>query len=624
MNLAPGTVVPPIVRDFRRIWPQLLAAYIVAGVAIAVIVTPATAIAIRLILALSGNTVVADLEILEFALSPIGLASIIAVAGLTVAVGILSASVLAVIAHGASGDRQVGWLEAIRFVAGRHWSILRLAIRVVTVAAMVVLPVVVVLLVVYERTLTEFDIYFYVRTRPPEFVRALWIAGVLGAIAGAVLLRLVIGWTVALPRLLFDGDAPGRALSTSRTAVDGHRRAIGAWLVAWAAAGLAASAVAAALIVGIGRLVIPQNGSLTAVAATAAAILSVNWAVTWLIGFVSSSLLMLLIVRLYALLSGPTLPRRDFPASPPLGERAQWDLPRLRPLAAVLLAGGAVVVTAFLLTRDLGLEDRVEIAAHRGFKVVAPENTLAAMEAAIAAGADWVELDVQETADGTVVVLHDRDLMRVGGIRLEVHEATMEKLAGIDVGSWFDPEFASQRVPTLDQVLALCKDRIRVIIELKYYGREELLEERVIEAVERHGMEDEIVLMSLSRAGIDRARALRPGWKMGLLNTVAIGDISRLPVEFLAVNASVATAAFIRRAQRRGRDVFVWTVDDPVLASSMMSRGVDVIITGNPLVIRSVLAQRAEMNPVERLLLEVASTLGVIPHEGEPSTEEDA
>ena len=116
-------------------------------------------------------------------------------------------------------------------------------------------------------------------------------------------------------------------------------------------------------------------------------------------------------------------------------------------------------------------------------------------------------------------------------------------LADIDIGSSFAPEFADQRVPTLRQVLELAKGRAGVFIELKYYGHDVSLEEKVVALVEETGMTDDIVIMSLSYDGVRAAAALRPDWTYGLLNAVAIGDLTRLDVDFLALTAKATDGA---------------------------------------------------------------------------------
>ena len=174
---------------------------------------------------------------------------------------------------------------------------------------------------------------------------------------------------------------------------------------------------------------------------------------------------------------------------------------------------------------------------------IAPENTLAAIEKAIRAGAQWVEIDVQETIDGEVVVIHDSDLMKVAGVGLKVWEATREQITSVDIGSSFDPQFHAERVPTLQEVLGICKGRIGVIIELKSYGHGQMLEQRVIDLVESAESEREVQCMSLSTDVVARLKELRPDWPVGLLLSLAVGDIGNIKADFVAVNARFATAA---------------------------------------------------------------------------------
>ena len=163
-------------------------------------------------------------------------------------------------------------------------------------------------------------------------------------------------------------------------------------------------------------------------------------------------------------------------------------------------------------------EDDVTITAHRGASAAAPENTMAAVERALEDGADWVEIDVQETADGEVVVFHDSDFMKLAGNDLKIWDATMADLEKIDVGSWFDERFKDERVPTLAEVLAACKGRAGVNIELKYYGHDEQLEQRVAEIVEAEEMADQVVLMSLKLDAVKKMKAASPGLASGIVD----------------------------------------------------------------------------------------------------------
>ena len=101
-------------------------------------------------------------------------------------------------------------------------------------------------------------------------------------------------------------------------------------------------------------------------------------------------------------------------------------------------------------------------------------------------------------------------------------------------------------------------------------------------------------------------RELRPGWRVGLLSTVALGNVIGLDVDFLALNAKSTSRAKVRNIQNRDKQAMVWTVNDAVGMSVMFGRGVDAIITDEPALAVSVLEQRLELNPAERLLMYLA------------------
>jgi glycerophosphoryl diester phosphodiesterase len=148
------------------------------------------------------------------------------------------------------------------------------------------------------------------------------------------------------------------------------------------------------------------------------------------------------------------------------------------------------------------------------------------------------------------------------------------------------------------------------MIELKYYGKDQNLEQRVVDLVEQADMVDDVSVMSLKYEGIQKVRKLRPDWTVGLLAAKALGNLAGLDADFLAVNMGMATPGFIHSAHRQGKKVFVWTVNDRVSMSRMMSLGVDGIITDEPELARQVLADRAGMSSLERLLIHTAVVLG--------------
>ena len=152
-------------------------------------------------------------------------------------------------------------------------------------------------------------------------------------------------------------------------------------------------------------------------------------------------------------------------------------------------------------------------------------------------------------------------------------------------------------------MLQTAKGRGRVLIELKYYGHDDRLEERVARIVEETGMARHVMIMSLKRSGIARMHALRPDWPVGVLAARAIGDLAGLDADFLAVNTGQVSPRLLHRAHAAGKRVHVWTVDDPRAMSRFISMGVDGLITNDPALAQHVIEQRAELSLLERLVL---------------------
>ncbi len=152
----------------------------------------------------------------------------------------------------------------------------------------------------------------------------------------------------------------------------------------------------------------------------------------------------------------------------------------------------------------------------------------------------------------------------------------------------------------------MCKDKVGVNIELKYYGHDQQLEQRVVEIVESEQMTDQIMVMSLKPEGIAKMKALRPNWQCGLLLSVYVGKLKNIEADFLAVNSTFATRNFVRRAHKSEKQVFVWTVNDAATMSQALNRNVNGILTDRPELAKQVLKQRSQMSSVERLLAELA------------------
>jgi glycerophosphoryl diester phosphodiesterase len=561
-------------------------------------------------MATSGASWLTDEEILFFVVSPLGIAAVASAATVVVAVTFVELSALMTICVGASRQGCPGWTAGLRFTASRWRGIAGLAGQIVVRLLLTAAPFLAAMGVVYLVFLTEYDINYYLAEKPPDFWKAVVLAGTLGSALAVFLARALIRWSVSLPIVLFEGRRPAEALFLSAERTTGNRGRIAVLLVGWVLATFLLSSVATGIMGLLGMAAALGAGISFAVLAVAiGALLLLNGIVLLLLSVLAVAGTSAAVISLYRNLAESA--EEVLPPLPPEARESLRAFP-VRSKAAFAALAGAVLLAfgfSFYLFNDIGGDDDVLIAAHRGSSGGAPENTLAAVALALEEGADFVEVDVQETADGVVVVLHDADLMRLAGVRLNIWDADYEDLRDLDVGSWFSPDFSDQRIPTLREVLEMARGRARVNIELKYNGHDERLAERVVEVVEAAEMEREVVLMSLSYDGVGQIRALRPEWEVGFLSAAAVGNLTKIDADFLAVSTRLATAGFIRSARRAGKKVHVWTVNDRLGMSEMMGRGVDVIITDEPALARSVLKERAELTPVERLLVHFGSLL---------------
>lgn len=300
-------------------------------------------------------------------------------------------------------------------------------------------------------------------------------------------------------------------------------------------------------------------------------------------------------------------------------------------LSAAALAGCAT--TGSLMIKP---KDKVAVIAHRGASAYAPENTLAAFELAVDMGADWYELDCLLAKDGTVMVSHDNDVDRCTDGTGLITEMTVADLKKLDAGSWKDPKFAGERMPTLDESLAMAKDRIGVYVEIKSVADDGPLMEQLRAAVgiqqtlsrdalaglvavaessgnrnvalaraaiadiREAGMERQVVIQSFSPIICMMAIAEAPEIRTEYLGSYndekpeaweafkAWGKL--INVAGFNVSQPSLTEERLKEFHDLDKTVAVWTVDDPESMAKLIDWGVDAIITNKPDLLREVLA----------------------------------
>jgi glycerophosphoryl diester phosphodiesterase len=594
----------------RQDWQQVFATHLAYAVLGLVIFAPLLGLLGRLLLKLSDKPALADQDIAWFLLSPAGMVALVLLAALLITIASFEQATLMTLGAGKGQGVHPGTVNALRFTAAYAHLIFAFALRLVVRVLLLTLPFLAIGGAIAWLLLTDYDINYYLNEQPPIFWVAAISIGLLLLVMLALLVHKLIGWSLALPLVLFSGVSPAQSFTESERITRRRRRQILTVLGLWALLALLLSAVLLGIIQQLGAWIVPPFFD------------SIVWLVPVLGGFVAlwvfgnflvtaftSGSLAYLLVSCYEEF-GPGTATPDMHALARRDEAHGWRLTKSR--LALLMIGGIIcaVLLGHWLLKGIQIQDAVAVVAHRGAAGAAPENTLAAVRRAIEDGTDWVEIDVQETVDGEVVVIHDSDFMKLAGNPLKVWDGTLAQVQDIDIGSWFGLAFSTERVPTLAAVLEEVRGKARLVIELKYYGHDQQLEQRVVDLVEQAGMVDDVAIMSLKYEGIQKLRKLRPDWNIGLLSVKSIGNLASLDVDFLAVSTGMATPGFVRRAQEQGKQVFVWTINDRVSMFRMFSLGVNGIITDEPAMAREVLEDRTDLSTAERLLVHTAVLFG--------------
>lgn len=245
--------------------------------------------------------------------------------------------------------------------------------------------------------------------------------------------------------------------------------------------------------------------------------------------------------------------------------------------------------------------DRPLVIAHRGYKMVAPENTLPAFELGITAQGDLIELDYYHSADGIPVVFHDTTLDRTSDAtvlwndqKIGTTSKTLAEFRELDVGSWFAPQFAGTGVLTLDEALDAIQPESITLIERKHGDPQTL-----VDLLTRKEMLNDVFVQAFDWEFIAGCRALVPELALGALGPPRRADGSRYPVKerflntaFLdQVEASGATVVgwnyqvtkeAVAEAHRRGLRVWIYTINELDTAMDLLEMGVDGLISDNP------------------------------------------
>jgi glycerophosphoryl diester phosphodiesterase len=226
--------------------------------------------------------------------------------------------------------------------------------------------------------------------------------------------------------------------------------------------------------------------------------------------------------------------------------------------------------------------------AHRGASGKFPENTRLALQKALAAGADMIEIDCQLTRDGHVVIFHDEKLRRTTGARGALRERTLAELKRLDIGRWRDRTFQGERILTLEEALETIGGRADLCLELKNFGAAPAgLELKALFILSHFDYLERTVLSSFDYNCLARLRELAPEATLAVIYGAASGAdpldaAEQLGAQAIHVQKELATRQWLNRAWDQGLDVYVWTVNDLREMEAFAGLGVQGLFSDYP------------------------------------------
>jgi glycerophosphoryl diester phosphodiesterase len=282
-----------------------------------------------------------------------------------------------------------------------------------------------------------------------------------------------------------------------------------------------------------------------------------------------------------------------------------------RRLSLTLAAAATATLVTGTAADAAAATSRVADVAHRGASAYAPENTIAAFKLARSQRADLFELDVQETKDHKLVLMHDTTLARTTNVEqvfpgrspYRVRDFTLAEIRRLDAGSWFGAKYKGERVPTLGETLRVMGySGLGLLLEVKSPNLYPGIERRVAAELKRYPVwlrpdpsERRLVVQSFDWESMRRFHGILPQVPIGLLGTPKSEELPGLAKYADQINPQYTdlTAAYVKRVHALRMDVFTWTIDDPAKMRRAIGLGVNGVITNKPDVLRKVLNERS-------------------------------
>ncbi|HVU89863.1 MAG TPA: glycerophosphodiester phosphodiesterase family protein [Pirellulales bacterium] len=585
-----------------RAWKPLVGYELLMSLVMAAVLGPLVATCTYHAVGLSGDAVLGNFELVSFLLSPLGALALVLFGSVGFALVFFEYAGLILLADAALDGLTVSAGTLARALVWAAPRLFALALIQTALALLAALPFMALGGAVYWLLLSDADIHYFLAERPPRFWAAVGCGIALTVGFAIVAVWLFARWALAVPVCVVESHSILGTLAQSSQLMRGRVARVITVLGGWQLAKYVAFAIAVALLNVLNVVLLDRfAGRLTSLVWLTALLLLVDGLVLQLLAAVFAIGMAGLLA--YEYVHGQRsqqLPRRAaWPTS--TGGRQGSGGRRAVLIALACLGPLASIGYAVHLERE-SLERRpMLVTAHRAGPKTAPENSLAALRLSIAAGADFAEIDVQQTADGEVVLMHDRDLRRMTGDPREVKDISTVDLAALRMRNSGAP--TDEHVPTLAEMIAACGAEIRLNVELKYYGDNALLVPAVLDVLRAHDFSGPAIVSCLQLAPLAETTRRAPEIPVGMILSTGQGDMTRLPVNFLSLHQRLVNGPLVKRAHRRGMEVHVWGVSDREAVLRLLDLGCDNLITDDPAMVREVVDWYASLGDVERMLM---------------------
>lgn len=275
----------------------------------------------------------------------------------------------------------------------------------------------------------------------------------------------------------------------------------------------------------------------------------------------------------------------------------------------------AIALTALLLysmtmgifTREIiGYNNHIKIYGHRGYGVGTPENSISAIKKSIDNNIDYIEIDVQRTKDRKYVLNHDKTFERVSYekpyfINKKVSDLNYSQIETLDIGRRVSQRYAGEKVPRIEEVLDVCKNKIKINLELKEGIDHEMIDD-LMELVRKKGMKKQVFFTSLNIRDIEYIENKDSTFDTGLIYFIKLGNYGSVDADYMIMEEREATDSNIKKLHKKGKKVIVWTVNTQESIDKFSKMDVDGIITDYPLEVKEAVSENSKLTSNDLIL----------------------